>query len=63
MSNCELIATINRERMPVLLTGDEECETSLMSSPAEAFTLIRRYPADALRSVQAGLEKDDLLAG
>jgi putative SOS response-associated peptidase YedK len=58
----ELVATINHERMPVLLTGDEQFETWLHGSPAEAFGLARRYPADAMRIVQAGLEKEDLLA-
>jgi putative SOS response-associated peptidase YedK len=58
----ELVATINHERMPVLLTGDEQFETWLKGSPAEAFALARRYPADAMRIVQAGSDKEDLLA-
>jgi putative SOS response-associated peptidase YedK len=58
----ELVATINHERMPVLLTGDEEFETWLQGSSKEAFGLARQYPADAMRMVQAGLEKEDLLA-
>jgi putative SOS response-associated peptidase YedK len=48
--------------MPVLLTGDEQFETWLKGSPAEAYSLTRRYPADAMRIVQAGSEKEDLLA-
>jgi putative SOS response-associated peptidase YedK len=58
----ELVATINHERMPVLLTGDEQFETWLQGSPVEAFSLARRYPADAMRIVQAGSDKEDLLA-
>jgi putative SOS response-associated peptidase YedK len=58
----ELVATINHERMPVLLTGEEQFETWLKGSPAEAYTLARRYPAEAMRIVQAGLEKEDRLA-
>jgi putative SOS response-associated peptidase YedK len=58
----ELVVTINHERMPVLLTGDDQFETWLHGSPAEAFSLARRYPADAMRIVQAGSEKEDLLA-
>jgi putative SOS response-associated peptidase YedK len=55
----ELVATINHERMPVLLTGDEQFETWLRGSPKEAFGLARQYPGDAMRIVQAGLEKED----
>jgi putative SOS response-associated peptidase YedK len=58
----ELVATINHERMPVLLTGDEQFETWLKGSPAEAFRLARPHPADAMRIVQSGLDKEDLLA-
>jgi putative SOS response-associated peptidase YedK len=58
----ELVATINHERMPVLLTGDEQFEIWLKGSPREAFGLARRYPAEAMRIVQAGAEKEDLLA-
>jgi putative SOS response-associated peptidase YedK len=58
----ELVATINHERMPVLLTGEEQFETWLQGSPRDAFALARRYPAEAMRIVQAGLEKEDLLA-
>jgi putative SOS response-associated peptidase YedK len=58
----ELVATINHERMPVLLTGEEQFETWLHGSPAEAFALARRHPAEAMRIVQSGSEKEDLLA-
>jgi putative SOS response-associated peptidase YedK len=58
----EMIATVNHERMPVLLTGEDQFETWLQGTPAEAFALARRYPADGMRIVQAGSEKEDLLA-
>ena len=56
-----LVATINHERMPVLLTKEEEFETWLSGSADEAFALAREYPAAQMRIVQEGL-KEDLLA-
>ena len=56
----ELVATINHERMPVLLTRDEEFETWLSASPAAALTLAREYPPGQMRIVQEGLKKEDL---
>lgn len=40
----KLVATINHERMPVLLSREEECDTWLRGSPDEAFALAREYP-------------------
>jgi len=57
-----LIATINHERMPVLLASKDDFETWLTGTPKEAFALVRAYPADAMRMVQDGFEKKDLLA-
>jgi putative SOS response-associated peptidase YedK len=56
-----LVGTINHERMPVLLTRDEEFDTWLRGSPNEAFSLAREYPADTMRIVQEGFDKEDLL--
>ena len=56
-----LVATINHERMPVLLRLEEEFETWLKGSPEEAFALLREYPADKMRIVQEGFDKEDLL--
>jgi putative SOS response-associated peptidase YedK len=56
-----LVATINHERMPVLLTREEEFETWLRGSPDEAFAVAREYPAEQMRLVQEGLDKEDLL--
>ncbi len=56
-----LVSTINHERMPVLLTTDEDRETWLNASPEVAFALARQTPPEAMRIVQAGLEKRDRL--
>jgi putative SOS response-associated peptidase YedK len=56
-----LTASINHERMPVLLSGTEQFETWLKGTPAEAFALARSYPAEAMHIVQSGKEKRDLL--
>ena len=58
-----LVATINHERMPVLLTREEEFETWLRGSPDEAFALAREYPAEQMRIVQEGFDKEDLAEG
>ena len=54
-----LVAQINHERMPVLLTREEEFDTWLRGSPNEA--LAREYPSDQMRIVQEGFDKEDLL--
>ena len=56
-----LVATINHERMPVLLTREDEFETWLRGSVYEAMTLAREYPAEQMQIVQEGLDKEDLL--
>ena len=57
-----LVVTINHERMPVLLTKEEEFETWLNGSAEEAFELAREYPPENMRIVQEGLKKEDLLS-
>ena len=57
----ELTASINHERMPVLLSSEHEFETWLRETPNEAFRLVRSYDAGAMRIVQSGREKRDLL--
>ncbi len=54
-----LVATINHERMPVLLTTDETREIWLNGTPDDAFALAREHPPEAMRIVQAGLAKMD----
>lgn len=56
-----LVSTINHERMPVLLTSEEEFETWLRAPPDEALALARSYPAEEMHIVQEGLDKEDLL--
>jgi len=58
-----LVATINHERMPVLLTREEEFETWLTGTPDDALALAREYAPEAMRIVQEGLDKGDLLGG
>jgi putative SOS response-associated peptidase YedK len=55
-----LVATINHERMPGLLTREEEFETWLRGSTDEALSLAREYPPEQMRIVQEGFEKEDL---
>ena len=57
-----LVATINHERMPVLLADEVARQTWLEGTPQEAFALAREHPPEAMRIVQAGFEKRDLLA-
>jgi putative SOS response-associated peptidase YedK len=56
-----LVGMINHERMPVLLSTDEEFETWMTGTPDEAFSLVRESPPDRMRMVQSGFEKRDLL--
>ena len=57
-----LTDSINHERMPVLLSREEEFETWLNGQPAEAFALARSFDPNAMRIVQSGFEKKDLFA-
>jgi putative SOS response-associated peptidase YedK len=50
----ELTASINHERMPVLLSDPADFETWLSGSPEEAFKLARTYAAEQMRIVQSG---------
>jgi len=57
----ELVSKTNHERMPALLTREDEFETWLTGSADEAFALAREYPSEHMRIVQEGLDKEDLL--
>jgi putative SOS response-associated peptidase YedK len=59
----ELVSTINHERMPVLLTREDEFETWLTGSPDDAMALAQEYAPDQMRIVQEGFDKEDLLGG
>src|SRR5262245_18561085 len=57
-----LVATINHERMPVVLTHEEEFETWLRGSSNEAMGLAREYPPQQMRIGQEGAFKEDRVA-
>ena len=56
-----LVATVNHERMPVLLTREDEFETWLKGSTEEALALAREYPPSEMQIVQEGFYKEDRL--
>jgi putative SOS response-associated peptidase YedK len=57
-----LVATINHERMPVLLTREQEFSTWLEGPPGEAMALAREFPPGQMRIVREGAEKRDEVA-
>lgn len=57
-----LTDSINHERMPVLLSKEDEFETWLSGTPSEAFQIARSFDPNAMRIVQSGFDKEDLLA-
>ncbi len=54
-------SSINHERSPLLLMSDEARDTWLDGSRNEAKALVRPISGDALRIVQEGFEKKDLM--
>jgi len=58
----ELVAMINHERMPVILTQEAEFQQWLNGTPREAYSLVKQYPPEKMRIVQSGSDKKDLLA-
>ena len=56
----KLVATINHERMPALLTR-EAFDVWLNGAPDVALALAREYPPGQMRIVQEGFKKQDLL--
>jgi putative SOS response-associated peptidase YedK len=57
-----LVGTINHERMPVLLTHEEEFDIWLRGSAEDAFALAGEYPPKKMRIVQEGFFKEDRVA-
>ena len=57
----ELAASINHERMPVLLSSYNDFDQWMNGTPDEAFELVRPYPVEAMQIMQSGFEKRDLL--
>ncbi|MFN0217844.1 MAG: SOS response-associated peptidase [Hyphomicrobium sp.] len=56
----ELTRSINHERMPVLLAGEDQFETWLTGSNDEAFSLGRSFDPAKMRIVQSSATKEDL---
>ena len=56
-----LVATINHERMPVILATDADRHAWLHGTPDDAFALARQHSPDGMRIVQSGFEKRDQL--
>ena len=56
-----LVATINHERMPVLLTRPVDFDMWMRGTTQEALALAREYPPDQMHIVQTGYDKEDLL--
>ena len=57
-----LTSSINHERSPVLLTSEDDMDTWLSDDHAAVKALIRPQPAERLRIVQEGFDKQHLLA-
>ena len=57
----ELTASINHERMPVLMSDPADFETWLTGSTEDAFKLARSYAAEQMRIVQFGADREDRL--
>jgi putative SOS response-associated peptidase YedK len=56
-----LVATVNHERMPVLLTKPEEFDNWMHGSPHTALELARQYPPELMQIVQTSHEREDQL--
>ena len=56
-----LVATVNHERMPVLLASENDHEAWLNGSFEEALALVKPFPPEHMRIVQTGYDKRDRL--
>lgn len=56
-----LTVSINHERMPVLLSEQKDFETWLSGRSQDALALVRSFDPNAMRIVQSGKGKEDLL--
>ena len=54
-----LVATINHERMPVILTEEKQFETWLHGSTQDAVALVHSHDPERMRMVQSGFKKED----
>jgi putative SOS response-associated peptidase YedK len=57
----DLTRSINHERMPVLLSGEDQFETWLSGSVEVAFALAKGFDPAQMRIVQSGKDKEDKL--
>ena len=57
----KLVASINHERMPVLLSTVQDFGIWMTGTPDEVFELMREYPPTQMTMVQSGFAKRDLL--
>jgi putative SOS response-associated peptidase YedK len=57
----DLTRSINHERMPVLLSGEDQFETWLSGSVDDAFALAKSFDPAQMRVVQSGKDKEDQL--
>jgi putative SOS response-associated peptidase YedK len=55
-----LVATVNHERMPVLLATEDDHEAWLNGSVEQALALVKPFPTEHMRIVQTGYDKRDL---
>jgi putative SOS response-associated peptidase YedK len=58
-----LTRAINHERMPVLLSGEDQFETWLSGSPAKAFALAQSFNPALMRIVQSGNNEGGFAGG
>jgi putative SOS response-associated peptidase YedK len=58
-----LVATVNHERMPVLLATEDDHEAWLNGSVEDALALVKPFPPERMRIVQTGYDKRDCLDG
>lgn len=56
-----LVATVNHERMSVLLTKQREFDTWMRRRAREATELAREYPPEQMQIVRTSYEKEDQL--
>ena len=54
-----LVATINHERMPVLLNSWEACDVWMRAPADEAMSLAQEYAPDGMQIVREGFDKED----
>lgn len=54
----DVVKPIHPNRMPVLLSGQEQFDTWLDGSPEEAYQLARPFPANEMQIVHKGEKKD-----